>query len=149
MKINFDGASKGNPGVAGCGVVLRDEWGICKIIKCIPIGKQTNHVTEAMAAYHGIILAKEAKCTKVWCEGDSLNIINCLNMKFPPSWSISNAIKATRKISEEFEMCVFTHVYREANSCADWAANLACQSENIITSYGEKEIASEMKSLLN
>lgn len=28
MKINFDGASKGNPGTAGCGVVLRDEGGI-------------------------------------------------------------------------------------------------------------------------
>lgn len=149
MKINFDGASKGNPGIAGCGVVLRDKWGKCKIIKCIPIGNQTNHVAEAMAPYHRMVLAKEANCTRVWCEGDSLNIINYLNKKFPPSWTINNAIKAAKKISETFEMCVFTHVYREANLCADWATNLAYQKEEIIIINGERELPCEAKSFLD
>lgn len=78
-----------------------------------------------------------------------MNIINCLNKEFPPSWSINNAIKAAKKISDTFEMCVFTHVYREANSYADWATNLACRTEEIITINGESELACEEKSLLD
>lgn len=147
MKINFDGTSKGNPSNAGCGVVLRDEWGKCKTIKCIPIGSQTNHVAEPMATYHGMVLAKESNCTRVWCKGDSLNIINYLNKVFLPSFSINNAIKATKEISETFDMCVFIHVYREGNSCADWAANMACRSEKIITINGESKLSCEAKSL--
>lgn len=147
VKINFDGASKGNPGNAECVVVLRDEWGVCKTIKCIPIGSQTNHVAEAIASYHGLVLDKEANCTKIWFEGNSLNIINYLNNVFLPSWSIYNAIKSVKEISETFDMCVFTHVYREANACADWAANLACHSEKIITIYGESNLACEVKSM--
>lgn len=52
-----------------------------------------------------------------------------------------------KEISETFDMCVFTHVYREANMCADWATNLVCHSDKIITLYGESNLACEAKSM--
>lgn len=79
LKINFDGAAKGNPGPSGCGAILRDDKGICKGMVAVPIGIQTNHKAEVMAALQGIILAKKWNCTHLWIEGDSNNIIKCLN----------------------------------------------------------------------
>lgn len=92
MKINFDGASKGNPGIDGCGIIIRDENGICKGVEAIPIGIHTNHVAEASVALHGFMLAKNKNYRKVWLEGDSLNIIRCLNNDTNPSWTIFNII---------------------------------------------------------
>ena len=92
FKINFDGASKGNLGIAGCEVVIRNSYGDKVGCMAIPIGSQTNHMAKACATLHGLIYAKSLNLMKVWMEGDSLNIINCLNKITQPSWTISNII---------------------------------------------------------
>lgn len=53
-KINFDGASKGNPRIAGCGLIIRNENGDCLGIIAIPIRDQTNHVVESSVAIYGL-----------------------------------------------------------------------------------------------
>ena len=45
----------------------------------IPIRVKTNHVVEAGVALYGLSHAKGLNLNKIWLEGDSLNIINCLN----------------------------------------------------------------------
>ena len=69
---------------------------------------------------------------KIWVEGDSLNIINCLNKISIPLWTISNIIYEAIHIINSFDTCVITHNFREANGTADWAANVACSSDHII-----------------
>ena len=91
-KINFDGAFKGNLGIAGCGIVIRDAYGEKVGCMAIPIGSQTNHVAKASAALYCLIYAKSLNLRKVWVEGDYLNIINCLSKITKPSWTISNII---------------------------------------------------------
>ena len=49
LKCNIDGASKGNPGIAGYGGVLRDEEGIIIFIFHYHLGKATNNMAELMA----------------------------------------------------------------------------------------------------
>lgn len=61
-------------------------------VMAIPIGEQTNHVAEASAALYGLSYAKSMNLDKIWLEGDSLNIINCLNKVNNPSWTIHNII---------------------------------------------------------
>lgn len=51
IKINFDGATKGNPGPTGCGGVTRDSNGICISVVALPLGIQTNHIAEAIGSY--------------------------------------------------------------------------------------------------
>jgi ribonuclease HI len=99
----------------------------------IPIGFQTNHIAEASATLYGLSYAKSLDLTKVWLEGDSLNIINCLNMVTPPSWTIENIINKAKYIINSFEACVITHNYREVNKVADWVANVVCRSNEIVT----------------
>ena len=85
LKINFDGASKGNPGKVGCGIVIRNSNRDNMGSLAIPIGNQTNHVVEASATLHGLIFAKKLNMNNIWLQRDSLNIINFLNKKTIPS----------------------------------------------------------------
>lgn len=78
-KINFDEASKGNPGKVGCGIFIRNSNGDNMGSLVVLIGHQTNHVAEASAALHGLHYAKNLNMKKIWLERGSLNIINCLN----------------------------------------------------------------------
>ena len=71
FKINFDETSKGNFGIAGYGIVIKNSYG--EKVGCIAIpigsqtiGSQTNHVAEACAALHGLIYAKSLNLRKVW-----------------------------------------------------------------------------------
>lgn len=128
--INFDGASKGNPRKVGCGTVIRNSNGDNMGSLAIPIGFETNHVIEASTALHGLLYANKMNMKKIWLEGDSLNIINCLNKKTTPSWKISNIIYEAIQIINSFDMCVISHNFREANGLADLAANLACRNDH-------------------
>ena len=49
LKVNIDGAFKGNPGLAGFGGVIRDEQGQIKEIFHGHLGKATNNMVELMA----------------------------------------------------------------------------------------------------
>ena len=66
---------------------------------------------------------------KIWLEGDSLNIINYLNKVSNPSWTINNIKGKAIDLINSFKICVVTHNYRETNQVADWAANVACKSD--------------------
>lgn len=75
-KINFDGASTGNPGQSSIGCIVRDAQGICikEIIE--DIGLAMNNEAEFRAALHGLLLGVELGIKKIHLEGDSLNVIN-------------------------------------------------------------------------
>lgn len=132
FKINFDGASKGNPGTTGCGVVIRNSKGDFVGGMAIPLGCQTNHVAEASTALYGLTCAKDMNLKNIWIEGDSLNIINCLKKINPPSWTISNIISNADHIINSFQNCIISHNYREANGLADWASKVACCNDQKI-----------------
>ena len=91
-KINFDGTLKGNLGIFSCGIIIRNMNGDRVGGMAIPIGAQTNHVTEASAALYGLNYAKSLNLNKIWLEGYSLNIIICTKKVTIPSWTINNII---------------------------------------------------------
>jgi ribonuclease HI len=71
LQIETDGASKGNPGHSGIGVVIKDESGavLAKIAKYI--GVTTNNVAEYQALITGIKEAKERGATEIIARTDS------------------------------------------------------------------------------
>ena len=92
-KANFDGAAKGNPGLAGCGEIIRNSLDGGIVVFSSPIGHQTNHLAEASAARLIVKLALDSGIKYLWLEGDSLNIINCILGVTNPSWTIESIIK--------------------------------------------------------
>lgn len=115
----------------------------------LPLGIQTNHFAEASVACQVVKLAFELGITKLWLEGDSNNIINCINCITQPSWSIANLVEETRAILDKFESVYVTHVFREANPMVNWFANKGVRLDKLLTWFSRRNILVEAKSLID
>lgn len=129
IKGNFDGATKGNPRKGGCGGVLRDHTSRIVDAIAIPIGIPTSHKAEATTTLYTMGLVVDASYHNIWMEGDSLNIINMLNNKNLVTWTIEGSIMEIKNLINKFENVIFSHIFWEGNSIADWIANHAIYRE--------------------
>ena len=123
--MNFDGASKGNPGLSGAGAVIyknsEEIWSSCKFI-----GYKTNNQAEYSALILGLkgALTLNIKCLSVL--GDSLLVINQVNNIYKvKSVCLHDLYKEVQALKTEFDFIEFNHVYREYNKRADELSNLA------------------------
>lgn len=71
-------------------MTLSHEDGKLILAVALLLGTQTNHYVEALAAYNGIKISYngiqisyDRGYKKVWVEGDSIDIIRCLNNNHP------------------------------------------------------------------
>jgi len=74
-KIQFDGASKGNPGPMGVGVVLIEDGRVVDTISERLVAEGTNNIAEYTALLRGIQKARELGWKQFRIEGDSELII--------------------------------------------------------------------------
>ena len=75
-KLNFDGASRGNPGPSGSGACIRNLDGDVVAITVSPLPINTNNMVVAQALFASLILAKQGNFWLLHIEGDSSVIIN-------------------------------------------------------------------------
>ncbi|VVA92328.1 unnamed protein product [Arabis nemorensis] len=135
--VEFDGASKGNPGLAGAAAVLKTEDGsvICKVRQ--GLGIATNNAAEYHALILGLRHAIEKGYKKIKVKGDSKLV--CLQIK--GQWKVNHEVlaklhKEAKQLSSKCISFEISHVLRNLNSDADEQANLAVR-----LSEGEVEVA--------
>ncbi len=133
--IFADGGSRGNPGPAGAGAIVRDEKGAV----VAEISEFLGHTTNNVAEYTGILSALETLLSLMGSDGrgeasdavvvvkmDSLLVVKQMNgeykIKHPNLTPLAARVKA---LTKEFKSVSFAHVYREHNKEADKLANLA------------------------
>jgi ribonuclease HI len=95
-KVNFDGASKGNPGHPRYGVVKRDNLGQIHSLIAENLGCDTNNSVEIWGLIKGVQMALDQNLTCLIIEGDFKVIIDLttkiLNGIYPgkitPSWRL-------------------------------------------------------------
>ncbi|KAJ8758607.1 hypothetical protein K2173_000328 [Erythroxylum novogranatense] len=125
IALNTDGASKGNPGVAGAGGVIRDTKGRWLDGFVQNIGVATSFMTELWAIKVGLLMAWEKGYRRVRLQVDSLTIVSMLKTG-KSTRSLNSAlfrdIYGLLRRDWQVEM---QHIYREANQCADRLANIA------------------------
>ena len=126
FQANIDGGSRGNPGPASYGVVVRNERGevVAKLKKYI--GRMTNNVAE----YYGLIAALDyAQSNGVRAlriESDSELLVQQMRGHYKvKSLDLRPLFERAKKMSQTFESFRIDHVYREQNSEADALANEA------------------------
>ncbi|XP_062024897.1 uncharacterized protein LOC133740981 [Rosa rugosa] len=124
--LQFDGASKGNPGAAGAGAVLRADDGtlICKLRE--GLGVATNNAAEYRAVILGLKYALKKGFSRIFVQGDSKLVC----MQVQGLWQVKNQNLSTlyeevKKLKDGFVSFKISHVLRELNSEADAQANLA------------------------
>ncbi len=126
FEIFVDGASRGNPGKAGAGAVIRDQEG--RVVKKLKryLGVTTNN----MAEYQALILALEAARAlgladiKIFADSELMvkHLTGVYRVKSP---DLRPLYEKALKLLEGFREFKITHVYREENSIADGLANEA------------------------
>ena len=130
IAIYTDGASRGNPGNAGIGVVIYDLEGQVLRKDNEAIGIATNNVAEYKAVIRGLELALELKATDVKLYADSQLLVRQLlgeykvrNEGLKPLY---NKVKA---MTGNFKSFAAIHIPREQNKEADKLANMALDNQ--------------------
>ena len=83
-KLNFDGAARGNPGIAGVGCILNDENGRWVAKLAAPLPPVSNNVAELEALEKGLQLSHKLNLCKIHIEGDSQVVLNAIRYKKNP-----------------------------------------------------------------
>lgn len=123
--LEFDGASKGNPGQAGAGAILRSpEGGVIARIR-EGLGIATNNVAEYRALILGMKYCLQKGFKQIQVQGDSKLVC----MQVQDLWQTKNQnmaelCKEVKRLKQMFASFKINHVLREYNSDADAQANL-------------------------
>ncbi|KAG7575586.1 Ribonuclease H domain [Arabidopsis thaliana x Arabidopsis arenosa] len=124
--IEFDGASKGNPGKAGAGAVLRASDTSVLFYLREGVGIATNNVAEYRALILGLRSALDKGFKDVRVQGDSMLVV----MQVQDAWKtkhpkMAELCKQAKELKSKFKTFHIEHVDRELNSEADKQANCA------------------------
>jgi ribonuclease HI len=131
IKINFDGASKGNPGPSGYGAVIKNPKGEILILTVGYLGETTNNAAELIGLLQGLQIAVALHSHRIILEGDSQIIIQLITkilhgespQKISPSWRLSGMLEDFKSILRDNLSITPSHVKRGANRVADCLEN--------------------------
>ncbi len=131
-RANIDGGSRGNPGPAAYGVVIRDGGG--KIVAQLKkyIGRMTNNVAEYYGLIAALDYAESHGVRTIRIESDSELLVKQMRGQYKvKSDDLRPLFERAQKMSKAFESFRIEHVYREQNREADALANEALdETEN-------------------
>ncbi|CAA7030918.1 unnamed protein product [Microthlaspi erraticum] len=125
VKVNTDGASRGNSGLASAGGVLRDELGCWCRGFALNIGICTAPLAELWGVYYGLCIAWDSKAQRVELEVDSEMVVGFLRTGIEEVHPLSFLVRLCHGFLSRDWIVRVSHVYREANRLADGLANYA------------------------
>ncbi|MBU1075906.1 MAG: ribonuclease HI family protein, partial [Spirochaetes bacterium] len=118
--INTDGSSKGNPGYAKIGIIIKGASGKVLLKEQKEIGIKTNNQAEYIAVIEALKIALEKKYERILLFSDSELIINQINNSYKIKNDILRDLYNNVKILEKrFKFIKFNHISREFNKEAD------------------------------
>ena len=125
LEIYIDGASKGNPGPSGVGIVIYKEGLRIKNISNY-IGTATNNVAEYTALIYALEEALLLKAKSLKINTDSQLLARQLNKTYKvKNAGIINLYNRAVHLLTGFEKALIKHIPREENSLADKLATEA------------------------
>jgi ribonuclease HI len=126
-----DGASRGNPGQAGAGVLLKDAAGDIRLQASKYLGQATNNVAEYQALLFGLQKARELGVKNIQVFADSELLVRQLKGQYRvKAPHLLPLYEAAQRALKAFETFAISHVPREMNSLADRLANQAIDQKD-------------------
>jgi len=125
-RFNIDGGSRGNPGPAAYGVLVRSPKGevVAQLKKYI--GRFSNNVAEYYGLIAALDYAESHGIRAVRIEADSELLVKQMRGQYKvKSADLQPLHERARKMSQGFDFFRIDHVYREQNREADGLANEA------------------------
>ncbi len=118
--IYTDGAAEPNPGPAGIGIVIVDEWGrvIAEISKAI--GRKTNNQAEYEALIVGLETAAGLDVEDIEVRADSQLLVRQLTGQYRVRKpGLKPLYEKVHQLLEKFHSFKIVHIPREENRAAD------------------------------
>lgn len=129
LKIYIDGASKGNPGKSGAGIVIYQDGRIVKKISNY-IGQATNNIAEYTALIYALEEGLLLKAKSLEINTDSQLLARQLNKIYKVKHEgIKNLYNRALRLLTGFEKVVINHIRREENVLADKLATEAIKKK--------------------
>jgi len=124
--IFTDGASRGNPGPAAIGAIIKDEQGNPITSISQPIGRTTNNQAEYRALIAALEEAKRLGVDQVDICSDSEWLVKQISGRYRvKAASIKPLYQRVRQLQSQFKGFTITHIPRSENAEADGLANMA------------------------
>jgi len=131
VRLFTDGASRGNPGLAGAGVVVLDEAGRELAARAEFLGTCTNNVAEYKALLLGLEEAERLAAREIELFLDSELVVRQIEgvyrVKNP---GLKPLFDQAKERLRRFDKVTINHVPREENQRADQLANQAIDSRH-------------------
>ena len=131
-ELYVDGASRGNPGPSGIGVVVMDGARKPAATLSRYLGETTNNVAEYLALIYGLQEALRRGCRAVMVHTDSELLARQFSGQYrvrDPQLKVLHDL--ARFLAEGFSRCTVQHVPREQNQLADRLAGQAVASRSL------------------
>jgi ribonuclease HI len=124
--LQFDGGSRGNPGISGYGYVLRNSTG-AKIYEAYGyLQLATNNEAEYNGLLSGLRYAKKLGINNLSVEGDSLLVIRQMKGEYAvKANNLKPLHREAKSLSNLFQDFSIRYIPREENKLADQLANKA------------------------
>jgi ribonuclease HI len=125
-----DGGSRGNPGPAATGVVIKNAAGETLAAYGEYLGVQTNNVAEYSALLSALKKAKELGATEVECVMDSELIVKQMQGKYKVKEpSLQKLFIQVYNQASQFSSVLYRHTLRAGNKEADAQVNKALDAQ--------------------
>src|SRR5688572_12428650 len=113
LTLEFDGGSRGNPGPAGIGVVVRTADGTAVVTLGRFIGRATNNVAEYRALITAMQEAQKLGATRVQIRGDSELVVKQMTGVYRVKNPDMRVLwEEAQQIIKGFKAAKFQHNYR-------------------------------------
>ena len=133
--VEFDGGSRGNPGPAGFGVVVRsaDADATPLVTAGRFIGVATNNVAEWKGLIFGLEQAKTLGATRITVRGDSQLVIRQMTGQYRVKQPHLKPLhEEATKLARGIGKAEFIHNLRHHNELADKLANVAMDRKGAV-----------------
>ena len=138
LTVEFDGGSRGNPGPAGTGSVVRAKDGTPLVTLGRFIGRATNNVAEYKALITALQKARELGARRVAIRGDSELVVKQMRGEYKvKNAELRGLYEEAQQLLRQFDHATIDHNYRHKNALADKLANLAMDRKADVTEVNE------------
>ena len=129
IRVWIDGASRGNPGKSGVGIVIRDSDGdVLDEISEYLGDDLTNNQSEYSALINALEFCVDQDFNEVRIYSDSELLVKQMNGEYDVnSENILNLYEEAKSLESEFSEVEYNHVPRNENEVADDLANKAIE----------------------
>lgn len=140
LTLEFDGGSRGNPGPAGIGVVVRAADSTPLVTLGRFIGRATNNVAEYRALITALEQAKTLQAKSLIIRGDSELIIKQMRGEYRvKNPDLRELYDEAQFLLHQFDNATFEHNLRHKNELADRLANLAMDRKADVTEVTDSQ----------